>query len=123
MPWFLDELAANLVKEFHHTLTAADMEPGHVKVLASAGAATTVANWVATDAPVEVSVSADVTTHEADVLVNVRAHGDPEVVARLVREAVTQVASRNELCGEIAALQYFRPGRPEPLHRYPSPQG
>ena len=51
------------------------MEPGHVKVLASAEGDTAVANWVASDAPVELSVASGAIVLAADVLVNVRVHG------------------------------------------------
>lgn len=122
-PFSLDEIVQQLVAEFSKTLLAADMEPGHVKVLGAAEQATVIANWVASDEPAELSVAsgADVTT--ADALINVRVHGDPDEVAKLVETAVKQVAQQRGLQAELSEAQYFRPGRPEPTHRYASATG
>ncbi len=121
--WSLDEITQQLVDGLSRTLADAAMEPGHIKVLASAEAATAVANWVASDAPVELSVASRLEVHDADVLVNARAHGSPEVLAQHVRQAVAELAERYALTHEIRSIQHFRPSRPEPVHRYASPQG
>jgi len=121
--WSLDEITQQLVEGFSRALVNAGMEPGHVKVLASAGAATAVANWVSTDAPVELSVASGIEVNAADVLVNARAHGDPEDLAQHVRRSVEELAQRYGLAFEISSVQHFRPSRPEPVHRYTTPQG
>jgi len=121
--WSLDEVTQKLVDSFSQALASAGMEPGHIKVLASAGAATAVANWVSSDAPVELSVASKIEVHTADVLVNARAHGSPEALAQLVRQAVESLAQRYGLACEISSVQHFRPGRPEPVHRYATPHG
>ncbi|NOY29868.1 MAG: cobalamin biosynthesis protein P47K [Planctomycetes bacterium] len=121
--WSLDEVTLQLVERFSRALVAAAVEPGHVKVLASAKAATAVANWVASDAPVELSVASNLEVHEAEVLINARAHGSPEALAQHVRQTVAELAKRNALTYEIRSVQHFRPSRPEPVHRYTSPQG
>lgn len=121
--WSLDTLVQELVAQFSSTLTAAGMEPGHVKVLAAAGQATAIANWVASDAPVELSVSSGVDVAEADTLVNVRVHGDPDQVASLIRNSIAKVSQQLQLSFELSSEQFFRPGRPEPTHRYESSTG
>ncbi|MCH2115510.1 MAG: cobalamin biosynthesis protein P47K [Pirellulales bacterium] len=122
-PWSLDALAEGLVTHISKALTLAEIEPGHVKVLASSGPATAVANWVATDAPVELSVASERRVSTADTLINVRVHGDPDRLARFVQQSITTVASEKGLEYQRGAWQTFRPGRPEPIHRYATPDG
>jgi len=142
-PWSLDDLAQKLVAKFSKTLLDANMEPGHVKVLATTNATTinaatgesasaggksppaqmpatttAVANWVASDAPIELSVASKLNVISANVLVNVRVHGDPDVLSALISEAATSLAKSLQLGCELSEVQYFRPGRPEPTHRY-----
>jgi len=121
--WPLDELARRLVEQFSESLTQADMEPGHVKVLASAQRATAVANWVASDTPAELSVASHLNVTVADVLVNVRVQGNPDQVAELVEAAITTVAASLCLTHSIAEVQHFRPSRPQPTHRYETSNG
>jgi len=118
--WSLDEVTRQMVDSFSHVLTDAGMEPGHIKVLASAEASTTVANWVASDAPVELSVASNIEVKDADLLVNARAHGSPDELAQLIRQAIEELAQKFDLACEISSLQHFRPGRPKPIHRYAS---
>ena len=123
-PWSLDDLVQRLVEQFSATLQDADMEPAHVKVLASSepasigGATTAVANWVASDAPVELSVASHLNVTTANVLVNARVHGDPDRLADLVSTSIADVAAVLKLSYQLAEVQHFRPGRPEPTHRY-----
>ncbi|MEM8947215.1 MAG: GTP-binding protein [Planctomycetota bacterium] len=116
--WSLDASVQDMVVCLSDALLAASIEPGHVKVLASAETATAVANWVASDAPVELSVAAKVEVTSADALVNVRVHGDPDQLAALVRTSISEFATPRQFHHEIVDIQYFRPGRPQPTHRY-----
>jgi len=120
--WSLDKVVRQMVGSFAQVLTDAGMEPGHIKVLASAKASTAVANWVASDAPVELSVASNIEVKEADLLVNARAHGSPEDLARLLRQAIEELARQFALTCKISSLQHFRPSRPTPVHRYPTSQ-
>ena len=121
--WSLDALVVELASNFCELLSAADMEPGHVKVLASADGATAVANWVATEAPVELSVAAKTDVFAANVLVNGRVHGNPDELAELARQSIATVARRLKLDCRLADWQHFRPGAPKPVHRYTTPAG
>ena len=116
--WAIDTLVLHLVDNVSRSLMDANAEPGHVKVLASAGSAIAVANWVASDSPVELSVASSAEVNAADLLINVRAHGDPDEFAVLVRTAIEETAKRYQLDCTVSAMQHFRPGRPMPTHRY-----
>ena len=121
--WSLDPLVQDLVQQLSNALSQVEMEPGHVKVLASADKHAAIANWVASDVPVELSVPSGAEVLAADLLVNVRVLGDPEQLAALVRQVIDQVASKRQLEAEVSSLQHFRPARPEPTHRYAGPLG
>lgn len=121
--WKVDDLVIQLVQNMKQLFEQTGMEPGHLKVLASVDDVTAVANWVASDAPVDLSVPSGKMSQIADLLVNVRVHGDPEHVSQLVEEAISKIADAYELKYEISSNQYFRPGRPEPIHRYATPTG
>lgn len=120
--WLMDQVAIELTQRCRTGMLASNQEPGHLKVLASApradgGLATAVVNWVASDAPVELSVASGAEVQAADLLVNARVAGAPEEVARLATEAAEQTAAANRLQCRIGDLQQFRPARPEPTHR------
>ena len=127
-PWPLDALALSLVENFSTALQDANMEPGHVKVLATGELSSTdspasapptaVANWVASDSPVELSVASDLKVTAANALVNVRVHGDPDQLTELVIKSVATVAASMSLNFTPSEVQHFRPSRPEPTHRY-----
>jgi G3E family GTPase len=116
--WSLDAVTEQLVTQFSEALRAATIEPGHVKVLASSETHTAVANWVASEVPVELSVASGAQVTTADLLVNVRVQGDPDLLADLVQQAIAQVARPLGLEAKLSAVQHFRPSRPQPTHRY-----
>ena len=121
--WAIDAVALELVDACSRGLLDADAEPGHVKVLASAaladgGLATAVANWVASDEPIELSVRSRASVPAADMLVNARVSGAPDMLAGVVERAARNVAGDRGLLCRVADMQHFRPGRPEPTHRY-----
>lgn len=121
--WPLDAAALELVEACRAQLQTAEFEPGHLKVLASAtlsdgGLATTVANWVAADAPVELSVTSQAEVQAADLLVNGRVAGEPARLAEIAAEAARAVAVRRDLECHVGDVQQFRPARPEPTHRF-----
>lgn len=116
--WPLDCVVLALVEELSDLLDEAGIEPGHVKVLASADSHISIANWVASDSPTDLSVSSDAEVLAADFLINVRVLGDPEQVSELVKQVISKVAEGRSLFAKMAAIQYFRPNKPTPVHRY-----
>jgi hypothetical protein len=55
---------------------------------------------------------------EGELLINLRAEGDPEVLAASVMKALVKVAEASPgLTLEQVHLEHFRPGQPKPTHR------
>jgi hypothetical protein len=117
-PIQLDAAVEQLASLLCTRLLEAHLEPGHVKLLASSGSAVTLANWVASDAPVELSLKSDAQVTSAQLLINARVAGDPELLTDIVHSSVDKWAELNHFMCEIAHMQHFRPARPVPVHRY-----
>ena len=113
----LDVAVVQLAEMLCTRLTHACLEPGHVKLLASSDSSVAVANWVASDAPVELSLQSKAQVNSAKLLINARVAGDPDVLTEIVRESISKWAERNQTVCEILHMQHFRPGRPVPVHR------
>jgi hypothetical protein len=52
------------------------------------------------------------------LIVNARVAADPQRIADAVRRAVAEACADRGAQAEFRALQSFRPGRPQPTHRY-----
>jgi Ni2+-binding GTPase involved in maturation of urease and hydrogenase len=113
----LDGLVLRLVERLGAALAASGAEPAHLKVLAQAGADTSIANLVGSEAPPELSLASEIEASAAELIVNARVAVDPvdleEVVTRVVREVATEVGIE----ASVSGMQRFRPGRPTPTHR------
>jgi Ni2+-binding GTPase involved in maturation of urease and hydrogenase len=118
-PFFLDELLLAVVRRLRQELAARSAEVAHLKVIGLAhGGAFGVANLVSNASAPELSLASRSRAAEAEVIVNARVALDPVELERLVGQTVAKV------CGERGARvtgqksQSFRPGRPQPTHRY-----
>jgi Ni2+-binding GTPase involved in maturation of urease and hydrogenase len=115
----LDAVVQDYVRRLSEACRAAGAEPAHLKVMATADDDSAIANWVASDAPPELSLSAGVTAAAADLTVNARVAVAPETLTQLVRDTARDLAAARGLDQTVSDLQSFRPGRPMPTHRMP----
>jgi G3E family GTPase len=114
----LDELLLTLTGRLQQRLQALGAETAHLKVIGLWEGNFGVANLVSNDTEPELSLPARVSTQEADVIVNARVALDPAELQKLVEEAVRGVCGDFGARAEIHKTQSFRPGRPQPTHRY-----
>jgi G3E family GTPase len=70
---------------------------------------------------VEASRQLGVPAHGGALIVNLRAEGDPEALLTDVVDAVTRAAAEAGVSATPTAAEQFRPGRPEPTHRFVQP--
>jgi hypothetical protein len=77
-----------------------------------------VANLISSQTAVELSLSSGVSVREAEVIVNARVAADPALLERQVRETVATAGREHALTIGFRSMQSFRPGRPQPTHRY-----
>ena len=121
-PWQLDDLAVGAVRSFAERLRAASLEPVHVKVLAEAkgenGTVESMANLVASDASVELSLASHASSPSARLIVNARVAGPPEVLESILHATAAELAARGGGRVTCERLDRFRPSPPVPTHRY-----
>jgi Ni2+-binding GTPase involved in maturation of urease and hydrogenase len=118
-PLEIDVLLLSVVKRLGDALGQRGLEVAHLKVIGLSEGSFGVANLVSNGTQPELSLPSHARAREADVIVNARAAADPAVLENLVRQTLTDVVSRNHQ-GQAKenTLQSFRPGRPQPTHRY-----
>jgi G3E family GTPase len=75
-----------------------------------------VVNLVRSDGAVEMSHTLKAPLAEGDLLVNLRAEGDPEDLRMYVLEAITG----SGCAAQVRNIEYFRPAKPQPTHRMAS---
>jgi len=77
-----------------------------------------VANLISSKDRPELSLPARGEVTELDLIVNARVAIDPETIAEQVRQTVTAACAARGAKAEFHTMQSFRPGRPQPTHRY-----
>jgi Ni2+-binding GTPase involved in maturation of urease and hydrogenase len=116
---FLDRLAGDVQAR----LVDADVEIAHFKMTLSpdTGNDLGVLNLVRTDTRAETPhrLAEDVTTGE--LILNLRAEGDPETLKRMTLAGLEATAERLQITVSVDHVEHFRPGRPEPTHRMAMP--
>jgi G3E family GTPase len=117
-PFALDELLLEIVRDLQQALRSAGAEVAHLKAIGLWEGFFGVANLVSSAGRAELSLPSRCQVSDADVIVNARVAIDPQELRDMVREVVRAAGSRRG--AEIAEhqTQSFRPGRPQPTHRY-----
>lgn len=72
-----------------------------------------VLNLVRSDGAAEISHSLKAPIDSADLLINLRAESDPDILKRSVMDAL----STSGFEAELRNIEHFRPGKPEPTYR------
>lgn len=113
----LDALLVELVEHLAAALEASSAEPAHLKVLGLSDGQTGIANLVASDSGVELSLASEVAVQTADLIVNARVAVDPQLLAKLVERELAEVCRQRKLRLTMGQVQCFRPSPPVPTHR------
>ncbi len=116
-PFAMDNFLLELVQRLGTLLREPQAESAHLKVMGQAEDTTAIANLVGSGVAAELSMTSQVTTSAADVIINARVAIDPEQLETIVLEGLNDVAKTNKLSVEVGRVQRFRPGRPVPTHR------
>ncbi len=119
----LDTVLLEIITRLRDRLAEQGFEIAHLKAIGLTDGAFGVANLVSNQSAPELSLPSRAAVAEADVIVNARVAADPVVLERLVRETVADILGRHQAHGTFHAVQSFRPGRPQPTHRYATATG
>jgi G3E family GTPase len=118
-PVGLDGLVLDAVKRLGDLLRQRGFEVAHLKVIGLTDGSFGIANLVSNRSEPELSLPSHGRIQEADVIVNARVAADPELLEQLVRQTMDDVSSLDRYGkAEMRTMQSFRPGRPQPTHRY-----
>lgn len=106
--WIQRSLASRGLEIAHLKMTLApDQEGGDLAVL----------NLVRTDGAPEMSHSLEEPLRGGQLILNLRAEGDPGVLRKAALEAVASLKDDRGLAAATEHLEHFRPARPSPVHR------
>ena len=117
----LDKITLEIVQEIHRRIDSSQSEVAHLKVLSIWDGAHAVANLTSSEGEPVLSLSSDIETTQADIVVNARVATDPEQLSSQVDAAIVQVAETYSVELKTIKSQSFRPGRPVPTHRFETP--
>jgi G3E family GTPase len=117
-PLSLDELLLDVVRRLQEALARLGGEVAHIKAIGLADASFGVANLVSSRSQPELSLPSRAAVTELDLIVNVRVALDPALIAEQTRQTVTAACAQRAAATTFHTMQSFRPGRPQPTHRY-----
>jgi Ni2+-binding GTPase involved in maturation of urease and hydrogenase len=112
-------LLQELARQIHAAVVLDGFEIAHLKMTLTPGEGSDIAalNLVRTGGDAELSHRLADETTEGELIVNLRAEGDPERLRAVVETALTSAAVQHGADAAIVHCEHFRPGRPQPTHR------
>jgi Ni2+-binding GTPase involved in maturation of urease and hydrogenase len=122
-PFAVDALLLDVVSRLQEALAPLGGEVAHLKAIGLSEVSFGVANLVSSASQPELSLAARGDVTEMDLIVNARVAIDPALLAEQVRQIVTVACTARDATAEFHTVQSFRPGRPQPTHRYSARQG
>jgi Ni2+-binding GTPase involved in maturation of urease and hydrogenase len=114
----LDDLLLDVVSRQQESLSQLGGEVAHLKAIGLAESSFGVANLVSSQSKPELSLPSRCKVTEFDLIVNARVAIDPDVLAERVRQTVMESCAAIGATATFHTMQSFRPGRPQPTHRY-----
>jgi G3E family GTPase len=117
-PFDLDAWLLETLSQLRQLLGDLRLEVAHLKAIGTHEGAFAVANLVSSAARPELSLPSRAHLARADLIVNARVAADPAVLEEQVRKAIDIACNTRRVRAVFGSLQRFRPGRPQPTHRY-----
>ena len=117
-----DQFLTRLAAEVQQRLQNHSAEIAHLKMTLSPDAGLgdiAAVNVVRNDVVPELSLHLDEPIQAGQLIINLRAEASPEVLGTAVQEGLTSAATAfPKLQATVDHLEHFRPGRPNPTHRF-----
>jgi G3E family GTPase len=122
-PFDGNEFLRRLADEIHVRLADAGFEIAHFKMTLApdTGDDLAVLNLVRTDASSELPHRLQEPLTDGELIVNLRAEGDPESLKTMALAGLAAAAAPAGVNAKVEHIEHFRPGRPEPTHRMVTP--
>jgi G3E family GTPase len=118
-PFDGNELLEELARQIHGGVVLDGFEIAHLKMTLTPGEGSDIAalNLVRTGGRPELSHRLADETSEGELIVNLRAEGDPDRLRAVVETALRSTAAQHRATVTMVHCEHFRPGRPQPTHR------
>jgi G3E family GTPase len=122
-PFDGNRLLQHLAERVQRALAAAGIEIAHFKMTLAPeeGNDLAVLNLVRTDAQPESPYRLADDLAAGELIVNLRAEGDPSQLNDIAVAALEAVARESRVVIAVEHIEHFRPGRPQPTHRMALP--
>lgn len=117
-PFALDQLLLEVVGGIQARVAKAGAEVAHLKAIGLWEGFFGVANLVSSQGQAVLSLPSRCQVQETDVIVNARVAMDPEELKGHVSDVIRQASTGRGAQVSEQQTQSFRPGRPQPTHRY-----
>jgi hypothetical protein len=117
-PFDLDALLLAVVATLRDEFCETGAEVAHLKAIGLHDLSFGVANLVSSASEPELSLPARGKVTQAEVIVNARVAADPAELEKQIRRVLPEVCRRYGAEVDFQSMQSFRPGRPQPTHRY-----
>ncbi len=117
-PFALDQFLLDVIKDLQRCLQGEGAEVAHLKAIGLWEGFFGVANLVSSATQPVLSLPSHCQAREANVIVNARVAIDPAILQEHVEETLQAAALIRGAQVEFHKTQSFRPGRPQPTHRY-----
>jgi G3E family GTPase len=114
-----NEWVARLAETVQRQLRQRDIEIAHLKMTLTPeqDRDLCVVNAVSTEAPPVIPFRLQDVIDAGELIINLRAEGDPEILRREAVSALMAEAASAGLAVIVDHIEHFRPGRPVPTHR------
>ncbi|HYB97382.1 MAG TPA: GTP-binding protein [Vicinamibacterales bacterium] len=122
-PFDGNRLLQEICSRVHQPLLSQGLEVAHFKMTLSpdTGNDLAVLNLVSTEGRAESLHRLEDAMTEGELLVNLRAEGDPDELHRVVIDGLHAAAHAANVDLSVEHAEHFRPGRPVPTHRLVTP--
>jgi G3E family GTPase len=114
-----NEFLQRLARAIHARLANAGIEIAHLKMTLDPdeGNDLAVVNLVRTEGTVESPHRLSDTVTDGELIVNLRAEGDPAQLKEMALAGLDEAAADMRVTTTVEHSEHFRPGRPQPTHR------
>ena len=116
-PFSTEEFLKQLTVRIKNSLSEIPAEIAHLKLALSTGLGNSLIHLTRSSKSPEFFRKESGNSTRARLIVNARVHTEPEALSRIFTAALNKLCKEKGVGLKIRSQQYFRPGRPVPVHR------
>jgi len=117
VPFSTEKFLKALTEEIKILLNKIPAEIAHLKLALSTSMGNSLIHLTRSSKSAEFFRKESGSSTRARLIVNARVHTDPKLLSELVTGALNELCKKEGVGLRIKSRQYFRPGRPVPVHR------